>query len=486
LPGAIDESTTKNPTTLQAPTLRDYQIVGVEEVRGAFREGARRICYVLPTGGGKTVLFVYIVASASARGKRTLILAHRVELLDQGAAALQRAGVDYGFVAPGYPESDALVQVASVATLAQPRRLERWRGHFDFVVIDEAHHAVAGSWAKVLASQPRAKILGVSATPERLDGRGLVEQFDVLIEDPPPAALTETGWLSRSICYEPTAAPDLSDVRIRAGDYAIEELRARMDGVVIGAAVREYQRLCPGVPAVAFCVGIDHSRAVAEAFNASGVRAVHLDGDTPAAERRAAIAGIGDGELKVLCNCGLISEGLDIPGIVAIIMVRPTASLALYLQMVGRGLRPAPNKEKAIILDFAGNCSRHGLPDAPREWTLDAKSRRQRERSDGPRLRRCPGCSALNRAGTHECAECGADLRTPKERIEIEMRLREAARLDLEAAVAGMRRREQWEWAGADEGRLRVVARLNRYKPGWVFRRMQEIRQGAAIWGTRS
>ena len=201
---------------------------------------------------------------------------------------------------------------------------------------------------------------------------------------------------------------------------------------------------------------------------------MHLDGETPASDRRWAIAGLGDGSVDVICNCGLISEGLDVPMIGAIIMLRPTASVALYLQMVGRALHPAPGKGKAIIMDFAGNVARHGFPDAPRQWSLKAKARRQREKIAAPRPRPC-SCGVLNRANAHRCIECGTDLRTPKERVEIEMRLRQAEQRELEEKLRRMNRRQRIDWAGADEQRLHLVARLNGYARGWVWHRTREI-----------
>ena len=258
--------------------------------------GGSSLCYVLPCGGGKTVVFAYLVAAAAAKGKRVLILAHRIEIIEQIAVALDSFGVSYGLIAPDAEATDHNVQIASVATLA--RRLDSWRDRFDLVVIDECHHAVAGSWSKIIASQPRAKFLGVTATPERLDGKGLSDVFELMVEGPTIAELIELLHLfSRFVAYAPAAEVDLSGARTRGGDYAIEDIRSAMGGVVIGAAVDEYLRLCPGVPAVAFCVDIAHSQQVAARFRAHGVRAQHLDGDTPAAERRRLIAALGTGDL---------------------------------------------------------------------------------------------------------------------------------------------------------------------------------------------
>jgi superfamily II DNA or RNA helicase len=461
---------------MTAPTLRPYQAQAVEQIRAAYRAGAQRVSYVAPTGSGKTVTFAYIVANGVARGTKILILAHRAELLDQAEAALTMAGVPYGIIAPGFRETDALVQLASIATLARPKRLERWRGWADLVVVDEAHHCIAGSWARVLVSQGGAKVLGVTATPERLDGRGLGEIFDTMVVGPSVAELIELGWLSPYTVFEPIAGgPDMSAAKIRAGDYSIEDQREAMDGVVIGAAVTEYQRICPGVPAVVFCVDIDHSQKVVGALRAAGVVATHVDGETGASDRRSALAGLSNGTVDVICNCGLISEGVDVPAIGAAILLRPTASLSLYLQQVGRALRPAPGKERALILDFSGNCARHGLPDEPRTWSLDSKPTKQRERSDAPRVRRCGGCGALNRAGAHSCTSCGADLRTPKERREIEIALRQAREREDADLVRSLPYADRLLWAGGDQHRLGFVERICGYRSGWAWHRAREL-----------
>ena len=220
--------------------LRDYQLDAVARIRATFKSGSRRVLFQLPTGGGKTVCFAYIIAGAVKRGRRVLILTHRAEILEQIQAAIELTGERFGITAPGFDENDAPVQIASIASLAQPRRLERWRDRFDFIVIDECHHAVSLTWARVITSQPRALILGVTATPERLDGRGLGEIFDDLVIGPSTAELDSPLGSRPPMVFEPIAGPDLSDARIRAGDYAVEDMRDAMDGVVIGAAVNEY------------------------------------------------------------------------------------------------------------------------------------------------------------------------------------------------------------------------------------------------------
>jgi superfamily II DNA or RNA helicase len=176
----------------------------------------------------------------------------------------------------------------------------------------------------------------------------------------------------------------------------------------------------------------------------------------------------------------LISEGIDVPNIGAIIMLRPTASLALFLQMIGRALRPGPGKI-AKILDFSGNTGRNGLPDEKHEWSLDAKPSRQRAKAEGPRLRKCAACTALNRPGAHECASCGADLRTPKERAEIQLRLGQAQRREDEDLVRSLGYRDRLLWAGGDKQRLTLVERVCGYKGGWAWHRLRELAEKTGL-----
>ena len=284
--------------------LRPYQDRAVAEIRAAFNHGARRVLFVLPTGGGKTTVFSYVTSAAAARGNRVCVLVHRQELVDQVSGSLTAMGVLHGIVAGGYPETTAPVQVASVASLV--RRLDRTEP-FDLLIPDEAHHAVAGSWKAVLDAMPRAFVLGVTATPERLDGRGLGDAFEVMVTGPSVAELTSDGFLVPAVVYAPPVGVDLSRVRTRGGDYASGELAEAMsDKAVVGNAIEHYARLCRGVPAVAFCAGVHHSRGVAERFNVAGFRAAHVDGETEKGERRRLIAALGSGDLDVLTNAGLI------------------------------------------------------------------------------------------------------------------------------------------------------------------------------------
>jgi superfamily II DNA or RNA helicase len=375
--------------------LRPYQQESVDRVRHSFREGKSRPLLVLPTGGGKTICFSHITAGASAKGKRVTILVHRQELLDQCHRSLEAIGVDHGLIASGKtPDPSKGVQVASVQTLV--RRLDRTVKP-DLIILDEAHHATAGSWLKVLNHWPDAKVLGVTATPARLDGKGLGTVFDDLLVGPEVSELIASGFLCPPVYFAPTTV-DLTGVKTTAGDFNRQQASERVDKPKItGDAVEHYRRICDGVPAVAFCTSVKHAENVAAAFRDCGYRSAVIDGTLSDFDRADRVKALADGRLQVLASCDIISEGFDLPLCTAAILLRPTQSLSLHLQQVGRVLRTAPNKPRAVILDHVGNCLRHGLAEEPRDWTLDGVTRRKGKAKDnGPRYAQCPKCYAVH------------------------------------------------------------------------------------------
>jgi DNA repair protein RadD len=401
-------------------TLRSYQSSGVAEIRGAFMSGYRRVLYCLPTGGGKTVIFTHIATQAAIKGSRIGILVHRQELVDQTSRALHGLGCNHGVIAAGYRQDlRHTVQVASVQTLA--RRLHTIPpDFFQLLIIDEAHHAVAGTWAKVIAAMPSAYLLGVSATPERLDGRGLGEQFDSLIVGPSAAWLTEQGYLCPARIYAPPGL-DLSGIKRfdtrRGHDEAEQRLR---QGQAMGDAVSHYRRTIADQhngTAIAFCVSVAHAEAVAEAFRQQGIPAAMLDGATDRGVRKRLIADLGAGVLKILTSCDIISEGTDIPSVTGAIMLRPTDSLGLHLQQVGRVLRTAPGKRVAVINDHVGNSHRHGLPTDERDWSLRGRPTRKRDKQAELPVKVCPACFCTVASVVSDCPECGHHWEPPRREL---------------------------------------------------------------------
>ena len=408
--------------------LRHYQQRAVSDLRLAFRDGARAPLLVLPTGGGKTCIMAKILRGMADRNRSAIVLVHRRELITQTAHKLTLAGVEHGIIAAGTQPTDHPIQIASVQTLV--RRLEQVSATPDLIVIDEAHHATAGSWKRVMDHWPDARRLGVTATPVRLDGRGLSAAFDRLVHGPSVADLIFTDYLVNARVYAPPVRADLSALKKRAGDFTTEQAADAMNRpTVTGDAIEHYQRFAGGQRAIAFCCSVDHAEHVCAAFNAAGVPAATLLGCTDTIRRDATVASFAAGDLHVLVTVDVVSEGFDIPAAGCAILLRPTASLGLFLQQVGRVLRPAEGKTAAIVLDHVGNVHRHGFPDDPRDWTLVDGIRRGRGSSQAaPSVRTCPQCFAAFKPAPM-CPVCGAACApSPRELKQVEGDLQELKR----------------------------------------------------------
>jgi len=368
-----------------------------------------------PTGSGKTVMSSIMVKGALAKGGRPWFICHRDFLVEQTSLTFYGIGVDHGIIAPGRPFNPYKhVQVCAIDTLKN--RLPRIpAGCFPTVIfVDEAQHSAAGGWAKVIewALLVGAKVVGLSATPERLDGKPLNPPYAHLIPGPSVAWLMEQGYLSRYRAFAPTT-PALQDVKKRGGDYAVDELAEKVDKPsIIGDAVGHYLRHAKGKRGVYFCVNVAHSKHVAAAFCAAGVPAIHLDGTTPTAERKAAALALAEGRILVITNVALLGEGYDLAAqagkdvtIEVVGLLRSTMSLALFMQQVGRALRK--KLESAIILDHAGNIEAHGLPDDERAWTLEG--RKKGEQKAETTVVVCKGCFYSYRATLRACPDCGKE-----------------------------------------------------------------------------
>lgn len=473
--------------------LYDYQEAAVDEVRAAYGQGCRAPLLVLPTGGGKTVTFGYIARRARDKGLRVLILVHRRELLLQSSATLTRWSVDHGLISPSHSISDAAVQVAMTQTLVRRLPLDRTgRFRFDLVIIDECHHVVtSNTWGQILAHSPEARLLGVSATPCRQDGKGLGVEFggvfDRMIVGPTVQELIDRGKLARPVVFATEKVPDVSGIKTRNGDYQRDALESVVNTLEFARlAVEDYRAHLDGAPTVVFTVSTAHGAQMVESFRRDGYRAALLTGKTPDREREGMIRDLGRGALHALCSCNVVSEGTDIPTVVGAMLLRPTQSLALARQQMGRALRVLPGKDKAIILDRAGNTWRHGLPQEPVEWSLAGAKREARAAWT------CRACGAAMPAGSPACPACGTatgkgngEAAPPieqKQQGEIEMQgdLRELTP-ELRRSVMERRRYENAAAGSVDDLRRLGHARGYRSADTWAtkeWERQQQYRKG--------
>ena len=437
--------------------LRPYQDDIYAEARQLLKSGKRTLLIQSPTGSGKTVLVAHMLANATLKGYRAWFCVHRRELVKQSVLTLgESAGLPVGIVAAGFPGNrHELIQVCSVQTLARRRHL---LPDPQLIVWDECHHVAALSWGAIHSAYPNAVHVGLTATPERLDGTGLSGWFEELVTGPSVANLIKEGWLSPYRLFAP-GGPDLSAVHSVAGDYNKKELALAMaKSSVTGDALSHYQKYAMGRRAIVFMWSVESSIEMAQKFNEAGIPAEHIDGTTDDAARDAAIQGFRDGKIKILCNVEIISEGFDLPAIEAAFLLRPTRSLALYLQQVGRALRPSPGKDEALIFDHAGNCRLHGLPDDEREWTLEGRVK-SKKKADGCPVKQCPKCYAMLPAAAAACKWC--EWKFAAQAREIEQVEGELAEVDLEQQRHA-RKQEQAKARGLDD--LIRLAKLRGYK----------------------
>ena len=441
--------------------LRPYQTQMVQAVLDAYAQGVRRVCAVAPCGAGKTVMVGWMIAKAQLQGVRTLFIVHRKELLAQADRTFQAMGIHHGVIASGVPmDASQSVQIGSTQTVA--KRLEQLLD-VQFIVIDGAHHATAATWRKIMARYPEASVLGVTATPARLGGSGLGDVFDTLIMGPSVQQLIEWGNLAPYRYFAPPSKANMGAVHSRMGDYVKSELeQAVNDADIIGDIVENYRKLADGKQACCYCVTRKHSEHVAALFREAGIPAQHVDGDTDKSLRNAIIERFRRREIKVLCNVDLFGEGFDVPGMEAVILARPTQSLTLYIQQAMRAMRPDPDNphKVAVIIDHAGNCFRHGLPDEDREWTLDVKPKRKRAVTTVS-ITMCEKCYQVYESHLRVCPYCGyAKPAAARELKQADGDLQEIARIKRERRMEIGRAKTKKE--------LESIAIARGYKLGWV------------------
>ena len=400
---------------MTTPVLRPYQAQAVEEIRSAYRQRHRSVLFVLPTGGGKTVLFSHITRETAARGNRVCVLVHRAELLRQASAALDSLDVPHGLIAANRSmDLSQPVQVASVQTLA--RRLKHIPPEFfQLLVVDEAHHSNAGTWATVLRHFQQARVLGVTATPVRSDGRGLGEWYGAMVLGPSPAQLTDEGFLARARVFAPPGF-SAKGLRKRMGDFDMRQAAEMLTaGQAMGSPLAHYRQHLDGQTAIAFCCSVAHAEAVAELFNSNGIAAASIDGTMDVATREQLLTDLGAGRLKVLTSCALIGEGVDVPSVAGCILLRPTQSVGLHLQMIGRCLRPQGGKV-AVVLDHVANTQRLGHHLDKREWTLEGLEKKERDKALSVKV--CPGCFVCLPSAKPVCPECGHEFTSERRELE--------------------------------------------------------------------
>jgi DNA repair protein RadD len=402
--------------------LRDYQVKFLSNISKAHKEGHQGVIGEMPTGAGKTVCMARIARSIAERSGNALIVVHRAELLSQTADKLTLFGVPFGVIhaKSENPRPNAPVQIAMVQTLA--RRIKANK-HFDFnfhyIIFDECHLAAAASYVAIINRWPNARRLGLSATPYRLDGRGLSEVGTIVVKGPSVQELIDIGSLVPFTTYSPIVA-DLSRVKKVAGEYDLSQQADEYKKAdVIGDVIKCYNNLANGRPFIAFCATVEHSILTKDRFCDEGLRVEHIDGTTPLDERNLIIYKLNAGIIDGVTNCGCLTEGFDCPRVSCVMVIRKTASPALWRQMGGRCLRPFKNKTNAVILDFGANAENHGNFGYIQQYTLEGSPKKSGEKL----CRICPKCAGVCAITQLVCHVCSYDFTfvDSKERTVIEV-----------------------------------------------------------------
>ena len=366
--------------------LRPYQNKAIEDIRHHFSRGKKRILLVAPTGSGKTVIASSMMQKAKERSNFNLFVAHRRELVMQCSRKLSDFGLNHGVImAEKSPNAMADIQVASIQTFASRKDRDDFiKPNADIVILDEAHRSVSGQFQELIKVYPNAFIIGLTATPCRNDGRGLGNVYEELVEAGSIKELTKLGYLVPNRIVAPTI-PDLQKIRIVAGDYEKKALTKKMNTAkLVGDIVSHWIKYGENRATVVFATSIAHSKHIANIFRQNGVPSGHIDSEQNELERETQLANLNSGKIKVLSNCQILTEGWDQPKISCVIIARPTKSYPMYLQMIGRTLRPYPNKKDTLIIDHSGCVYEHGFPEDAGNWTLSTKKPKTRDRIKDP------------------------------------------------------------------------------------------------------
>ncbi|WP_462394645.1 DEAD/DEAH box helicase family protein [Lentilactobacillus parabuchneri] len=443
--------------------LRDYQAEELTKIVNSMKKGHRSIMVQSPPRTGKTVIMAEIARRTTANGKRILFIVHRKEIVDQVVATFKAQQVNM-----------KLSQIGMVQTFT--RHVDKLATP-DVIFVDEGHHALAKSYRRILSAFPKAYKLLFTATPYRMNGESFVKIADDLIIGKPIDWLIEHHNLAPMEYYAPKQIDTALLKTKRTGEFSEESIAKAIKPKIYGNAVKNYQELANGKQAIAYTYNVASAKRLAEAFNNAGISCQAVSGKTPKNERDRIIQDYREGKIQIVTNAELFTEGLDLPNIDCVIMLRPTQSLSLYLQFAMRSMNPRKGKT-AIIIDHVGNVERFGLPTDHRTWTLQGSKKHKTNSTTAvvSSVTVCEHCFATFYRKGDTCPFCGAQL-TKDEEIEVvedaklervDTKVKQMAKQMMESNVAmNVADKKPAELTSMAE--LQAYAKLHKYKRGWVF-----------------
>ena len=431
--------------------LRPYQIKAVNDIRKRYAQGYKSPVLVANCGWGKSCTASEVARLSCAKGNRVLVLAHRIELIEQ----LQKT-----FDWWGVPRDRCDIMMVQSAT----RRLDKLP-QYDFIICDESHHGVCSTYQRIFQHYPHARRLLLTATPERTNGQGLADIADCMIQSVSVRWLIEHQYLAPFEYYAPAELINADQLRTVQGDYDSKQAATMLDKPKIyGSVLENYRKYAEGKQAIVFASSVEHSKRVAEVFTQAGYTAAHMDGKTPKAERKQIMEDYRAGRLQILCNYEIISEGVSVDSCECCILLRPTKSTILFLQSSQRCMRYAEGKT-AVILDMVGNYQRHGLPDDNREWSLQGRQKQTRKKSENTvKARVCEKCFRTYAGSGDVCPYCHHDNGKTKAELEAD------EKAELERITAENRKQKRMEVGKARTlEELQRIAKERNYARGWVY-----------------
>ena len=456
--------------------LRDYQLETIEKARESIRSGNKRIIIQANCGAGKTIIAASIISSALDKGKKTLFLVHFRQLAYQAMERFSDFGLsnEVGFIMAGEKSDlDRPIQIASIQSYARRINFDafgynKWFSDADIVIYDECHSSVARTRKAILdIYKDSSIIIGLSATPCRADSKPLGVIYEDIVSCSSIKELTELKYLVPVRYFGASHSPDLENIPIVAGDYNKKELSKRVNKPkLIGDILENWLRIAGDRQTVIFATNVKHSISIKEVFEKNGINIEHVDAKTPQEEREDILDRFKNGDIQVVTNVGVFSEGADFPWARSVILARPSKSYARFIQMAGRGLRPYENKDDVILIDHAKLIETHGFLEDEIEWTLDGKDvawKKPKKTKKDPKPCKCRVCNEVF-VGLKVCPRCNTKLKKFGKKIETV----DAELVELKGAK---KRNRDYDWDDKRKlmGALRFHAAVKGYKDGWAL-----------------
>lgn len=434
-----------------------YQQELIDRARQSFADSHHSVLIQSPAGSGKSIIIAEIARLAIEKGGHVMFTVHRKELIEQIKDTFTKDDIDL-----------AHTTIMTVRKIAN--RLDKLPKP-SLIITDESHHSLAKTYRKIYDFYQDVPRLGFTATPWRLSGKGLHDVYDDMIEGPSVQWLIDHHYLAPFDEYGFPANTEMLK-KSSTGDYTNKSMDDFASHIIYGDIIKNWQDKAQGRKTIIYCHTVWFSQEVAQAFNDAGIPAAHADAKTSAKDRERIMTDFRNGKIRVLCNVDLVSEGFNVPDCSCVVLLRPTASLVLYIQQAMRAMRYRPHK-KAVIIDQVSNFEKFGTPVSPHDWSLkDRKKKKRSNNSNGPAIRTCSQCFAVIPANCRVCPICGAEIEVEKQEIQIDKQAKLKKVNGFNPVVVNyVVTKKPSELNSPAE--IKAYAKAKGYRPGWIYYQMK-------------